>query len=115
MHAIFYRPLFSELATQYASTMQFAQLDVDKGELKPVLDSVGRIGVPTYFVYKHGQRLDQLNGANEQLLRNLVQKYGQSQQGCSVVHDITSLHELAEFKNKSATIICFTNKMYINF
>ena len=65
-------PLFAELAKKHANAL-FVKVDVD--ELEDVMHSCEVMAMPTFQVYKGGAKVDDLTGANDKKLAEMVAKH----------------------------------------
>ena len=65
-------PLFAELAQQHGNAL-FVKVDVD--ELEDVMHSCEVLAMPTFQIYKGGEKVDTLTGANEKKLVDMVAKH----------------------------------------
>lgn len=66
-------PFFEELSKQNGEKLKFIKVDVD--ELEDASSKAGVSAMPSFFVYKDGQIVDQLVGASKEKLEALVKKY----------------------------------------
>ncbi|GAQ44284.1 hypothetical protein AtubIFM55763_011499 [Aspergillus tubingensis] len=67
-------PVFEELASNSAlSTTQFAKVDADTQD--EISQEVGIRSLPTFMVFKNGQKVDELVGASPQGLSKLVERH----------------------------------------
>lgn len=70
-------PSFEAHATTFSSDLvTFARCDID--QVSDVAATCQIRSMPTFVVFKNGERVDQLVGANQQKLEELVQKYAKS-------------------------------------
>lgn len=67
-------PIFTSLPTKYPS---FAFIVVDVDELESIAESQSIRTLPTFFLYKGGQKVDCVVGANELALNNMIWKYNE--------------------------------------
>ena len=65
-------PLFAELAQQHGNAL-FVKVDVD--ELEDVVHSCEVLAMPTFQIYKGGEKVDTLTGANEKKLVDMVTEH----------------------------------------
>ncbi|KOO27543.1 nek4 protein [Chrysochromulina tobinii] len=65
-------PLFAELAQQHGNAL-FVKVDVD--ELEDVMHSCEVLAMPTFQIYKGGEKVDTLTGANEKKLVDMVTEH----------------------------------------
>ena len=65
-------PYFEQLSKEYTN-VNFIKVDVD--ELEDVSGEAGVSAMPSFFVYKNGQKVDELVGASKEKLQALVAKY----------------------------------------
>ena len=66
-------PTFHSLAKEYSDKMIFLEIDVDDAESE-ILTFVGVSGIPRFVAYHKKKNIGDLIGANEQALKQLVQK-----------------------------------------
>lgn len=65
-------PYIEELSKEFPG-VSFLKVDVD--ELPDVAGAEGISAMPTFRFYKNGQKVDELVGASQQKLKELVQKH----------------------------------------
>jgi thioredoxin 1 len=65
-------PFFDELSKEFTS-LKFLKVDVD--EFEELSGKAGVSAMPTFFVYKDGQIIEQMVGASQEKLRELVAKH----------------------------------------
>ena len=65
-------PYFEQLSKEYTN-VNFIKVDVD--ELEDVSGEAGVSAMPSFFVYKNGQKVDELVGASKEKLQALIAKY----------------------------------------
>jgi len=65
-------PFFAELAAEYSGAL-FVKVDVD--ELEEVMQGAEVMAMPTFQVYKKGEKVDTLTGANNDKLAQMVKKH----------------------------------------
>ena len=65
-------PLFAELAKQHGNAL-FVKVDVD--ELEDLMHSCEVLAMPTFQIYKGGEKVDTLTGANDKKLVDMVAKH----------------------------------------
>jgi thioredoxin 1 len=65
-------PFFEELSPKYA-TLKFLKVDVDQND--KVAAECGISAMPTFQVWKAGQKIDELVGASKEKLEALCAKY----------------------------------------
>eukprot|EP00904_Undaria_pinnatifida_P010665 jgi/Undpi1/6729/HiC_scaffold_20.g09208.m1 len=65
-------PVFERLATEHAELASFVKVDIDD-----LPDAFTGISIPAFHVFQKGQKIDSVNGAMEQKLRELVAKHCQ--------------------------------------
>ena len=65
-------PVFEELSKKYTN-VKFLKVDVD--EFEETSSKAGVSAMPSFFVYKDGQIVEKLVGANKDKLEALVVKY----------------------------------------
>ena len=68
-------PYFEQLSKEYTN-VNFIKVDVD--ELDDVSAEAGVSAMPSFFVYKNGQKVDELVGASKEKLQALIAKYNWS-------------------------------------
>ena len=66
-------PFFAELAAKHAARGLFVKVDVD--ELEDVAAGAEVMAMPTFHVYKKGEKVGSMTGANEQKLAKLAQEF----------------------------------------
>ncbi|CAI5438939.1 unnamed protein product [Caenorhabditis angaria] len=84
-------PTFDNLSNIYLNAL-FLKVDVD--ECADTAAAYGISAMPTFLVFQNGQKLDQLKGASNEKLEQLVKQYAEGSQTPSLVSgqsDITSL------------------------
>jgi thioredoxin 1 len=69
----FIAPVLERLQEEYAGTVEFIKVDVDK--LPDLAQRCGVAAMPTFIFYKGGKKIDDLTGANESILREKVRKH----------------------------------------
>lgn len=67
-------PIFEKLSQQYPN-IEFYKVDVD--QLEQISQEVGVRAMPTFMIFKDGQKIGELVGANPGGLQNLLEKYNQ--------------------------------------
>jgi|EP00669_Euglena_mutabilis_P009163 thioredoxin 1 len=65
-------PIFAQLEKEFP---QFTFRKVDVDATPEIQQAVGIQSMPTFVVYKHGQKIESINGANAGALRSLIQKH----------------------------------------
>ena len=65
-------PKFDEMSKEFTS-VKFIKVDVDA--LSDIAERFGVSAMPTFKVLKNGEKVDELVGASEPKLRELIQKY----------------------------------------
>jgi thioredoxin-like negative regulator of GroEL len=65
-------PEFVKLSNEYTSVV-FLKVDVD--QVESVAASCGISAMPTFQVFKDGQKVDELVGASKDKLKELVEKH----------------------------------------
>ena len=65
-------PTYQNLSEKYSRDIVFLEVDVDQAE-NTILTSVGVAGIPRFVTYHKQKKVNDLTGANEQGLTNLVQ------------------------------------------
>lgn len=58
------------MSEEYGEKVQFIEVDVD--EVASVASKRGITAMPTFHVYKNGEKAGEVVGANEEALKNLV-------------------------------------------
>jgi thioredoxin 1 len=66
-------PAIERLQEEYKDTVVFIKVDVDK--LPDLAQRCGVAAMPTFIFYKGGKKVDDLTGANEQVLKEKVRKH----------------------------------------
>ncbi|KAF4339453.1 thioredoxin 1 [Fusarium beomiforme] len=68
-------PILTKLSEEksLSNNIQFVKFDVD--ELPELTAELGVRAMPTFFVFKHGSKVDELVGANPQALQKMLAKY----------------------------------------
>ncbi|EWG45488.1 thioredoxin 1 [Fusarium verticillioides 7600] len=68
-------PILNKLSEEKAlsDSIQFVKFDVD--ELPDLTAELGVRAMPTFFVFKHGRKVDELVGANPQALQSMLAKH----------------------------------------
>ncbi|XP_052087684.1 thioredoxin-like isoform X2 [Mytilus californianus] len=64
-------PIYEKLSYEYSDCI-FLKLDVD--EVEDVSSECGITAMPTFQCYRGGQKIDELVGANEDKLREMIEK-----------------------------------------
>mmetsp|Transcript_49834 Transcript_49834/g.63838 ORF Transcript_49834/g.63838 Transcript_49834/m.63838 type:complete len:599 (+) Transcript_49834:24-1820(+) len=68
-------PYFEQLATQYPQAL-FAKVSEDEcPEGKAIIAEAGVRAFPTFYFFMNGQKVDEMKGANQQGLSQMVEKY----------------------------------------
>lgn len=102
-------PIFDKLSGQFP-TAKFLKIDVD--EHQEIAQKHGIQAMPTFHLYKNGQRLEELRGANAAQLELLIKKHAASATGGSSAGPAyipTGFTDLSEFVHKNQ-IECLNEK-----
>nr|2YOI_A Chain A, LECA THIOREDOXIN [synthetic construct]2YOI_B Chain B, LECA THIOREDOXIN [synthetic construct] len=66
-------PFFEELSEEYPDKVVFIKVDVD--EVPDVAAKYGITSMPTFKFFKNGKKVDELVGANQEKLKQMILKH----------------------------------------
>jgi len=67
-------PKFEAMARDFSNLAIFVKVDVDDADTQKIAHKCGIQAMPTFQFYKNGVKVDELQGADEESLRNKVEK-----------------------------------------
>jgi thiol-disulfide isomerase/thioredoxin len=71
-------PIFQKLADKFPQ-ISFLKVDVDQNQTIAARSGVS--AMPTFQFYKNGKKIDEMKGANAQMLEQLIKKHGDTEGG----------------------------------
>ena len=66
-------PVYEAISEEHSDDAIFLKVDVD--ELAELAAELGVTSMPTFLFYRLGEQIDSMRGADESLLRELVEKH----------------------------------------
>ena len=95
------RPVFEALSANY-NNVQFLKVDVDR--VSSVSSEAGVRAMPSFFVYKNANKVDQLVGPNEKSLETFIKKYNEEDKATSISMEDSTIN-LGSSKEKKYCMI----------
>ncbi|KAF1921357.1 thioredoxin-like protein, partial [Ampelomyces quisqualis] len=66
-------PIYNQLSTTHSSPATFAFVKVNVDEQRELASQYGVTAMPTFLVFKNGQKVDEIRGADVRRLKSVVE------------------------------------------